>query len=215
MAKRKSIQENEALKNTVEMFYPEWRTYVGTEQAKGWSIGIGAYYDLVHRVENLEGALKYGISPTMPYMTQLLQRYGERDAIPAATSLAYEWSSQLREITNTIENMLKVFDDLEQRLSCYANLIQRVNELLKLARSLGNRNNRDAVLTLHDALCGTYSEDLTSTQVEAIDNAINHLYDLNLEREDARALDRELRKSGFETVPSDRFVGMHSERLGT
>lgn len=212
MVEREPIQEDQEFSKTAEMFYPKWRRHIGTRDTKTWSIGVGAYYDLVHRVKNLEGAMKYGVAPTMQHMMRLLERYGERDTIPGAASLAYEWLSQLTKVMNTVENMLKVFNDLEERLSCYVDLTQQVSELLKLARSLGNRNVRDAVLTLHDALRGTYSEDLTNTQVEAMQNAINHLYDLNLTREQVRALDRELRNSGLETIPSDKFVSMHSEQ---
>ena len=206
MAKKESIQEDQEFTNTVEMFYRKLYT-------KEWVIGEGAYLDLAHRVENLEDTMRHGISPFIRYMMGLLrQYYEERDTIPGAASAAYEWQSQLREVTNTVENMLEVFDDLEKRLSCYVDLTKQVSELLKLARTMGNRNVRDAVLTLHDALRGTYSEDLTNTQVEAMQNAINHLYDLNLTREQVRALDRELRNSGLETIPSDKFVGMHSEQ---
>ena len=215
MAKKEPIQEDQEFINTEEMFYPQLRAYAGTRYKKRWAIGIGAYLDLVHRIENLEDTMSHGVSPAIRHMMKLLQRYDERDAIPGAASPAYEWHSRLRAVTNTAENMPKVFDDLEKRLSCYVDLTQQVSELLKLARSLGNRNVRDAVLALHDALHGTYSEDLTSTQVEAIQNAINHLYDLNLNREHVRALDRELRKSGLETIPSDKFVGMYSEQRRT
>lgn len=212
MAKREPTQENQEFSSTVEMFYPQWRRYVGTQYPKKWSIGAGAYFDLAHRVAFLEDALKYGISPTIRYIMRIQEQYGERDSIPGAASLAYEWQSQLGKIMNIIENMLKVFDDLEKRLNCYVNLTRQVSELLKLARSLGNRNIRDSVLTLHDAICGTYSEDLTSTQAEAIKDTVQRLYNLDLSREQVRALDRELRKSGLETIPSDRFVGVHSEQ---
>lgn len=215
MAKGESIQEYQDVSSTVEMFHPMLSRYVRSRRGKRWAIGVGAYLDLVNRVESLESAMKYGVSPTIRYLMKILEQYGERDSTPGAASLAYEWQSHLKEVTTTIENMLRVFDDLEKRLSCYSNLAQQVSELLKIARSLGNRNIRDAVLALHDALHGIYSEDLTSKQVEAIGNAVNHLYDLNLDRESVRALDRELRESGLETIPSDRFVGIYSERQGT
>ncbi len=210
MAKQESIQD-ELIRHTLEVSHME-RDDVRTRHAKEWSIGIGAYHDIYRRVQELESAMRHGVAPAIQHIMKHLERYDERDSIPGAASAAYGWQSEVRGVTNTFENMLEVFDDLEKRLSCYVDLTKQVSELLKLARTLGNRNVRDAVLTLHDALRGTYSEDLTSTQVKAMQNAINHLYDLNLTREQVRALDRELRNSGLETIPSDKFVSMHSEQ---
>lgn len=212
MAKYESlINEDEAFTNTVEILYRKSREYVGAKRPVEWAIGAGAYLDLAQRVSYLEVAMKQGVLPTIQNIMKTLERYDQRDTLPGAASAAYEWHSQLTAITDTIENMLKIFDDLDKRLSCYVNLIQQVKELLKLARSVGNRNVRDAVLTLYDALHGVYSEDLVITQAEVVKSAIAHLYNLNLDREQVRALHRQLRKSGFETVPSDRFVGMYRE----
>jgi len=217
MAKKESIQEDQEFINTVEMFYPQlradavtkdpkWYRYGAPRYTKEWVIGVGAYLDLAHRVRNLEGAMKYGVSPTMQYMMKLLERYDERDSIPGAASAAYEWQSEVMRTMDTVTNMLNTFDGLETRLSCYVKLIEHSSELLKLARGMGNRHLRESVLTLHDALCGTYSEDLTIEQAEAIKDAVSRLKDVKWDRQMVRALDKTLRQQGFETVPSDRFI---------
>lgn len=217
MAKKESIQEDQEFINTVEMFYPQlradavtkdpkWYRYVAARHTKEWGIGVGAYLDLAHRVRNLEGAMKYGVSPTIRYMMKLLEQYDERDSIPGAASAAYEWQSEVMRTMDTVTNMLNTFDGLETRLSCYVKLIEHSSELLKLARGMGNRHLRESVLTLHDALCGTYSEDLTIEQAEAIKDAVSQLKDIKWDRQMVRALDKTLRQQGFETVPSDRFI---------
>lgn len=210
MVTPKPTQEEKAFLDTAMMFYP-----TRVRHAKQWSIGVGAYLDLVRRVDYLEAAMKHGLQPAMREWVRLRERYGERDTIPAAASAAYEWRSQVIKVADIVDNMLVAFEDLERRLSYHVNLIQQVSELLKLARSMGNRNIRDAVLTLHDALSGIYSEDLTSTQAEVIGSIVRRLHDPKWNREQVRALDKELRECGFETVPSDRFVGLYSERSHT
>jgi len=204
MAKQESIQD-ELLRHTLEVLYME-RDDVRTRHAKEWSIGIGAYHDIYRRVQELESAMRYGVAPAIQHLMKHLERYDERDSIPGAASAAYEWQSEVMRTMDTVTNMLNTFDGLGTRLSCYVKLIEHSSELLKLARGMGNRHLRESVLTLHDALCGTYSEDLTIEQAEAIKDAVSRLKDVKWDRRMVRALDKTLRQQGFETVPSDRFI---------
>lgn len=230
MTARKQSRQDQSIINTLSA--PRERillqAYGEIRPGISWDTGVGAYrkpYDfneLKQRLECLEEFMELGMKPaildilrTLMRHDQYLKKYDVSDTMPAASSPAYEWYSQLKKVTYTIENMLDVFDDLNNRLGCYVSLIQQIKDMLKLARSLGNKNAREAVLILHDALCGTYSEDLTRSQVETIKNVANYLDDLDLTRDEVRALDRDLRESGLETVPSDRFVGAYSEKRGT
>jgi len=182
-----------------------------TAPSKEWPFGIGAYYELVHRVQRMEDSMR-GMAPMLRHIAKEMERNELKDSIPAAASVEYEWRNAVLRTIETVTSMLNTFDELVTRLSCYVKLIEHLKELLKLARGMGNRYLIGSVLTLHDALCGTYSEELTSKQAEAIEGVLNQLYDLNLTHEQVRALDRQLRKSGLETVPSDKFVGLHREQ---
>lgn len=169
---------------------------------------------LAERVETLESKMEYAIRPALSKMAMLMERYGERDAIPAASSAEYEWQERAGKIVKTVEDFLATYqdNDLEKRLACHVTLLEQLRDLLKLARAIGDRNLRDAVLMLHDALSGQYSEDITGTQAQVIEDAVYQLQDLDWEKEQVRNLHKELRASGCETVPSDRFVGLYRER---
>ncbi|MGB2798914.1 MAG: hypothetical protein WBC82_03615 [Dehalococcoidia bacterium] len=215
MAKKKSSPLEKVFNNTEPMFYRGFPKYTEAEHEIKWDIGVGAYYDLIHRVENLEGAVKFIVPSRISTLKRVFEQYDVKDTMPAASSPVYEWHTQLNKVADIVENILEIFDDLDKRLNCYINLIKQVKDLLKLARSLENRNVRDVSLALHDAIHGTYSEDMTIKQVKAIQSIVKNLYDLNLSREQVRSFDRDLRKSGLETVPSDRFIGAYSEQRGT
>lgn len=209
MVERESRQSDELIKNSAEMIY---HRHHGIVLGKEWAIGIGAYYDLTYRLKHLESIVWHVMAPTIGDIMKILERYDLKDTIPAAASVEYEWQSEALRTMGTVTNMLDAFDELETRLSCYVKLIERLEELLKLARGMGNRHLREAVLTLHDALCGTYSEDLTIEQAATIKDAVGQLGDTEWDREKVRALDRALRQQGFETVPSDRFIRLDSVR---
>lgn len=212
MAERESTQ-NELLRNTEEMVTYRLSSYSSTARAKEWSIGIGAYYDLEGRLRRLERTVFREMPRAMQYiMMRELERYGLKDTIPPAASAEYEWHSEVMRTKETVTNMLNTFDELETRLSYHVKLIEHSDELLELARAMGNRYLREAVLTLHDALCGTYSEDLTTEQVKAIEHIVSRLQEIKWDRQAVRALDRTLRQQGFETVPSDRFMRSGRER---
>lgn len=203
MVERESRQSYEPNIATGEMIYRR-----GIVLGEEWDIETPAYYydNLVYRVQSLENILLHGMAPAMRDIYKKLERYEQEDTIPPAASVEYEWQSVVLRTIETVTNMLNSFDELETRLSCYVKLIERLEELLKLARGMGNRHLREAALTLHDALCGTYSEDLTIKQATTIKDAVGQLEDTEWDREKVRALDRTLRQQGFETVPTDRFI---------
>lgn len=214
MVERESRQSDELKITTEEMIY--LRHVVLGEQ---WDTEIPAHIhhhkDLDYRVQHLENIVLHAVAPTMRSMymkLERLERYEQKDTIPAAASVEYEWQSVVLRTIETVTNMLNSFDELETRLSYYVKLIERSEELLKLARGMGNRHLREAALTLHDALCGTYSEELTIKQATTIKDAVGQLEDTEWDREKVRALDRTLRQQGFETVPSDRFIRLDSVR---
>lgn len=172
--------------------------------------------DLTRRVELLENRMEYGVRPMLALVARHMELANvEKDTIPAAASAEYEWEDQVRKIVSTTEKMLSAFEDLEIRLKYYNSLIDQTRELLKLTRFIGEPTLRSAVLVVHDALCGVYSEDLTRTQAELIVSALDRLENLEWDREMVRALHRELRASGFETIPSDKHVDLYSERIRT
>ena len=105
-----------------------------------------------------------------------------------------------------VDTMMAEFDDLPVRLSCHVKAIERLADLLKVARSHGNRNLTFAVLTVHDAMYSVYSEDMTDEQAEAVRDAVARLRSMEWDKDTLRGLDRFLRNVGFETVPSDKFV---------
>lgn len=212
MAERESTRDDELIGSTVEMFCSNWLRHPSTVHAKEWAISIGAYYDIIRRLQQMESTVWHGMAPTIRHIMKELERYDLKDTIPAAASAEYEWHSEVMRTIDTVTSMLNTFSDLETRLSYHVKLIEHSKELLNLARGTGNRYLREAVLTLHDALCGTYSEDLTIEQVEAIKNAVSQLQDIKWDRQMVRALDRALRQQGFETVPSDRFIRSGSVR---
>jgi len=142
----------------------------------------------------------------------LMKCHYEKDVIPAAGSAEYEWQKSVGEVLDKVERMLGAFDDLEERLQCHIDLIGQLKELFQLAGSMGGRDREEAVLLLHDALYGIYSEELTRRQLRIVEQAVESLRGVEWDREKVRRLHRELRKCGFETVPSDRFEKLYDAR---
>ena len=211
MAERQSAQD-EVWETTKPLFISKKHTYYSTVHDEEWVLGSGAYYDLDARIKKLENIYSFlGKSYAVKYM-KLFGRYALEDTIPAASSAEYEWYREVMSTKETVTAMFDTFNELTERLSYYVKLIEHSDELLKLARAMGHRYLREAVLTLHDALCGTYSEDLTIEQIEAIKLIVNQLQDIKWDRQAVRNLDRSLRQQGFETVPSDKFMRSHHER---
>jgi len=172
--------------------------------------------DLEKRQDLQETQMRHGVQPAIGRLSkafEYLVGHEEKDAAPPAASAEYEWQSEAKKVLKAVEDMTRDFDDLSTRLSHHVAVIERIRELLKLARSMTNRSLRSAVLTVHDALCSIYSENLTLAQTEAAKEAVQRLQNLNWDREMVRALDRTLRDHGFETVPSDKFVDLsHAQR---
>ena len=131
---------------------------------------------------------------------------GEPDAIPSAASVDYDWMERVDKALCVVDTMMAEFDDLPVRLSCHVKAIERLADLLKVARSHGNRNLTFAVLTVYDAMYSVYSEDMTDEQAEAVRDAVARLRSMEWDKDTLRGLDRFLRNVGFETVPSDKFV---------
>ncbi|MBI2303167.1 MAG: hypothetical protein HYU86_00270 [Chloroflexi bacterium] len=149
--------------------------------------------------------MSHSIQPVLEKFSRALEHYPERDPFPAAASGEYDWWKQLRKMSNTVGRIRGVFEDLHERLRVYVELTDQSEQLLRLARATGSRHLREAALFLHDAVRGTYSEDLTIAQVEALGSVLETLRDFDLDREKVWAVDQSLRESGFETIPSDKF----------
>ena len=94
-----------------------------------------------------------------------------------------------------VDTMMAEFDDLPVRLSCHVKAIKRLADLLKVARSHGNRNLTFAVLTVHDAMYSVYSEDMTDEQAEAVRDAVARLRSMEWDKDTLRGLDRFLRNA--------------------
>ncbi len=153
--------------------------------------------------------MEHSVRPALVRRAWEIERYGERDSIPAAASAEYEWKEHTANALGVVDLMISEFSDLPTRLSYHVKTIERLADLLKVARSHGNRNLTFAVLTVYDATYSVYSEDMTSAQVEVVRDAVARLQSVEWDRDALRDLDRFLRNAGFETVPSDKFVSSH------
>lgn len=169
-------------------------------------------FALAERVASIEGRqerqehlMQYAIQPVLKKMARVVEYTSAMDELPAAASAQYEIHSQVSECVSTIEELSTVFQDLRERLSIYTVLQEQFRELLKSSRVTGNKNFRNGVLTIYDAIHGIYSENLTIEQVQVLHDSIQRLSTVNWERDEVRSLDESLRKVGFETVPSDQF----------
>ena len=173
---------------------------------------------LTERMEQLEAHLQHGVQPVVSMMARRLEL---ADAEPPAASAAYEWniggeragslavpkahdwSVGVNRVIETTQSLSSKYDDMPSRLSYHVVLIERVKNLVKLARSHGKRHLTRAALTISDALQSVYAEDLTRDQVNCICDVTKLLLD---DANDViRDIDRRLRSQGFETIPSDRF----------
>lgn len=177
--------------------YPSEPDYVRTMLAR--------LEEVPRRLEVLEYLMQHSVQPTLRKVSRFLGHYPERDPLPAAASREYDWRKQLKRMSDTVTLIGQVFEDLHERLRVYVELTDQSEQLLRLARATGSRHLREAALFLHDAVRGTYSEDLTIAQVEALGSVLETLQDFDLDREKVWAVDQKLRSSGFETVPSDKF----------
>lgn len=164
---------------------------------------------LEKRQEGQEALMRHAIQPTVTKMARLVEEYTGRDSLPAASSAQYELHNRVADILITVENLADVFDDLGERLSSYTLLQKQLRDLLVLCRSVGSRIFRSAVITIHDAIHGAYSEDLTAEHVQVVRGSIERLLEARWDREGLRSLDKTLRVAGFETVPSDKFKYPH------
>jgi len=164
------------------------------------------------RLSALEDRMEHTVQPILKQFAKHLEYHPIKDPIPGAASAEYEWLSRITELTKTADQISSSFDDLATRLSCYSTLIDQTNNLLKLARSVGDRHLRTAVLTFYDALCSKYSEDLTRAQFDVIKEVLKQLKNHKWNVETVRTLDKLLRETGFETIPSDKFMSVHSEQ---
>lgn len=174
---------------------------------------VSALVRLLERLEDrqnrIEFHIEHSIRPALAHRVRDIEWYGERDAIPAAASAEYEWKEHTANALGVVDSMMAEFSDLPTRLSYHVKIIERLADLLKVARSHGNRNLTFAVLTVHDATYSVYSEDMTSAQAEVVRDAVARLQNVDWNRDALLDLDRFLRNAGFETVPSDKFVSSH------
>ncbi len=176
------------------------------------------WIDIDHgdRLKKLENIVYDGMPPLMRYfykqireqeaMILELRRDKWKEATPSMSSIEYTWGVAIDKTVGIAANMVDSFTDLSTRLSCYVQLIKGCEELLNLARAMGNRGLREAMLTLHDAICGIYSEELTVEQGTTIKEVLETLRNIDWDSAKVRELDSLLRQRGFETIPSDRFT---------
>lgn len=156
--------------------------------------------------QRLNAIIDHSIQPIIRQYARMIEVSGERDSLPAAASAQYEWYGRVTDTRRTVENMIEVFDDLPQRLSFHVALQRQMADLLKLARLMNNPALVSAALTVHDVLYGVYSEDLTLSQAQLLEESVSSLRNVDWDRERVRELDRVLRRAGFETLPSDKFM---------
>ena len=104
------------------------------------------------------------------------------------------------------ETITKItYVDPDERLNDYVLLVSKLKDLIDKSRTIENRFFFRAVLMIYDALCCMYAEELTQEQLTTIQTCVVKLQEPDWDKDKLRSLDRQLRTSGFETVPSDRF----------
>lgn len=172
---------------------------------------VSRFEELENKVQRHDNLLEHGIRPALGKLVAQFEGYWQRDALTPAASADYEWYIIARKAFEAAAKILDDFEELDARLGHYCKVIDRLERLLELARSMNNRYLRQAVLTLQDAIRGKYSEDWTFEQAETIKRAAERLQSVDWNIEAVRNLDKDLRKSGFETVPSDQFPSSRGE----
>ena len=145
-----------------------------------------------------------------PALAKLVRYHEERDPLPAAASAEYEWQREAKKVLKVADDLIVDFDDLQIRLSQHVAITEKIGALLKVARSMNDKNLRSAVLTVQDALYSVFSENMTLEQAESIRQVLEQLQEINWDRKRVRELDKSLRNAGFETVPSDSFVSSYN-----
>ena len=186
-----------------------WRIFLSAYNPGSSYVGVDEVQQRLEKVEEhqrrLDTLMIHGVQPAIQQFARMIEGAAERDVLPAASSAQYEWHNRVTITLTTIVDMIKVFDDMSQRLSVHVTLQGQMADLLKLARLMSNPVLVSATLTLHDALYGIYSEDLTLSQAQLLKASVEMLRGVDWDIKDVRALDRTLRKAGFETIPSDKF----------
>ena len=90
----------------------------------------------------------------------------------------------------------------EDKLDAIIGLKKAMDEGTSLAERTHLRAHKHAFTLIRSVLDSTYAEDLTSEQLSAIAEALDHLQDDPLSDEDLRAIAAGLRKAGLTIVPT-------------
>ncbi len=162
------------------------------------------------RLDNLETAFEHAIRPTIAAMARHI--WSEKDTLPPASSIEYELFDKLAELQDVVRAIIDHYSDQDERLNYYVLLISRLKDIIDKTRTFKNRFFSRAVLMLYDSLSCMYSEDLTQEQLKTIYVSIVTLQEPDWDKNKLRALNKHLRSSGFETIPSDRFGVQEKKR---
>ena len=124
------------------------------------------------RLERLEASMEHAVRPAL---AKLVRYHEERDPLPAAASAEYEWQREAKKVLKVADDLIVDFDDLQIRLSQHVAITEKIGALLKVARSMNDKNLRSAVLTVQDALYSVFSENMTLEQAESIRQVLGML----------------------------------------
>lgn len=162
------------------------------------------------RLEYLETVYEHGVRPTLAAMAKHM--WSEKDVLPPASSVEYELFDRLAEIENIARVIIDHYADLDERLNDYVLLVSKLKDFIDKTHTIENRFFFRAVLMIYDALCCMYAEDLTQERLTTVYTCVVKLQEPEWDKDKLRSLDKQLRASGFETVPSDRFRVQEKKR---
>ncbi len=93
-------------------------------------------------------------------------------------------------------------DTVEARLDVAVHLKNTLQRAIEIARALGRRMYKHALVVLYEAVRNTYAEELSDESWDALSDAAASLQDLDISRDEVRELAAGLRGAGFQPFPT-------------